>query len=157
MKVVVIYYSRSGTVKKMANIIGEYIKKEGIAIKVVSVENILPKDLLDYDGIIVGSPTYYGSMAGEIKRLFDDTVTFHGDLDGKIGGAFSSSANLGGGNETTILSILEAMFIHGMVIQGDPIGDHYGPVALEKVDRRCENNCKRFAQRFSSLLKMLKG
>jgi NAD(P)H dehydrogenase (quinone) len=66
---------------------------------------------------------------------------------------FSSSANIAGGNETTILSILEAMLIHGMVVQGDYKGDHYGHVAVGKVDERCEDNCRRQAQRFADLLK----
>jgi NAD(P)H dehydrogenase (quinone) len=69
-----------------------------------------------------------------------------------MGMAFSSAANIAGGNETTVLSILEAMLIHGMVIQGDPRGDHYGPVAIGKVDKRCEDNCRRMAQRFAELL-----
>ena len=155
MKALIIYYSRLGTVKEMAHAIGKFIKEKGVVVRVVFVEDISAKDLLEYDGIIVGSPTYYGSMAAEVKKLFDDTVAFHGKLDGKVGGAFSSSANLGGGNETTVLSILEAMLIHGMIIQGDWQGDHYGPVAIEEIDKRCKEICKRFAERFVNLLKKM--
>jgi NAD(P)H dehydrogenase (quinone) len=82
-------------------------------------------------------------------------VAFHGKFDGKIGMAFSSAANIAGGNETTVLSILQAMLIHGMIIQGDPKGDHYGPVAIGKVDKRCEDNCRRMADRFTELLEKL--
>jgi len=78
-------------------------------------------------------------------------------LDGKIGGAFTSSNNIGGGNETAILSILEAMLIHGMVVQGDSEGDHYGPVAIGALDKRVEANCQRFAKRFADLLKKISG
>ena len=156
MKVLIVYYSRGGTVKQMAHIIGEEIKKTGIEVNIVFSPNINTKDLLDYDGIIIGSPTYYGTMASEVKRLLDNTVSVHGKLNSKVGGAFSSSNNIAGGNETTILSILGAMLIHGMIIQGDPQGDHYGPVAIAKIDARCEENCRRFGRRFSTLIKRIK-
>jgi NAD(P)H dehydrogenase (quinone) len=157
MKVLIAYYSRGGTTKKMAEIIATEIKGKGVEVELASVDEVDPKDLLNYEGIIVGSPTYYGTMASEVKKLLDQSVSFHGKLDGKIGGAFSSSANLAGGNESTILSILEAMLIHGMIIQGDPRGDHYGPVAVGNIDTRCIQNCTRFAQRFVELLKRVRS
>jgi len=153
MKVLVAYYSKSGATKEMAKIIASALKEEGLEVRISSVDKVSPKELLEFDGIIIGSPTYYGGLAYQVKKLLDESVAFHGRLDGKIGGAFTSSANIGGGNETTLLSILEAMLIHGMVIQGDPKGDHYGPVAVGKVDKRAENNCLRFARRFAQLLK----
>jgi len=152
MKVVVIYYSQSGTTKKMAEIIHEEIKNKNLEADIFSVSEVKPEQLLEYDGIIVGSPTYYGTLAAQIKELFDRSVSFHGRLDGKVGAAFSSAANLAGGNETTILSILEAMLIHGMIIQGDPKGDHYGPVAIGAVDKRCADNCQRLVERFVKLV-----
>ncbi|MFA5270900.1 MAG: NAD(P)H-dependent oxidoreductase [Candidatus Omnitrophota bacterium] len=153
MKAVIIYYSRSGVTKKMAEIIHEEIKNNGLEADIFPVDKITPKELLSYEGIVIGSPTYYGTLAAEIKKFLDETVAFHGKLDGKAGMAFSSSANIAGGNETTVISILEAMLIHGMVIQGDFKGDHYGPVAVGKVDQRCQENCRRQAQRFVELLK----
>jgi len=152
MKVAVIYYSRGGTTKKMAEMITESVKEEGITVDIFSVSTIKAECLLKYDGLIIGSPTYYGTLAAEVKDLLDKSVSFHGKLNGKIGGAFSSAANIAGGNETTVLSILEAMLIHGMIIQGDPKGDHYGPVAIGQIDKRCEENCKRFGKRFVELL-----
>ena len=157
MKAIVVYYSRGGTTKKMAVCIGQEVKKEGVEVDVISVDEIKAKQLLDYDGIIIGSPTYYGTLAAQIKELIDESVAFHGKLDGKVGAAFSSAANIAGGNETTVLSILEAMLIHGMVVQGDYQGDHYGPVAIGSVDKRCNDNCIRFAQRFVKLLKKVRG
>jgi len=140
----------------MAEVITGVLRDQKAKVDLFSVEEVSPEDLLKYDGIIIGSPTYYGTLAYQVKKLLDDSVKFHGKLDGKIGGAFSSAANVGGGNETTVLSILEAMAIHGMIIQGDPKGDHYGPIAISGVDERAEGNCKRFAQRFISLLKKIK-
>jgi NAD(P)H dehydrogenase (quinone) len=157
MKVLIIYHSRGGTTKKMAELIAEEIKKKDIEVKLLSVDLVSSKEMLQYDGLIIGSPTYYGSMASEVKKLIDDSVSFHGKLDGKVGAAFSSSANVAGGNETTVLSILQAMLIHGMIVQGDFKGDHYGPVALNKNDPRCEQNCRRLAQWFVDLLKRIKS
>jgi len=154
-KVLVVYYSRSGNTKKMAELIADSMKKERVEVTVTKVQEVKSQELFNFDGIIVGSPVYYGSMAAQIKELFDETVRFHGRLDGKIGGAFSSSANIGGGNETTILDILNAMLIHGMIIQGDPLGDHYGPVAINNPDSRATKQCTRFGVRMAKLVKKI--
>lgn len=151
--VLVFYYSSGGNTKKMAELIAQSIKDEGVSVDLKRVEDIKAEDLLGYDGIVVGSPTYYGTMSAQIKRIFDDSVKFHTKLDGKIGGAFASSANIGGGNETTILDILNAMLIHGMIIQGDPKGDHYGPVSISSPDERAKKECLRYGQRIAKLLK----
>ena len=94
-------------------------------------------------------------MAGPVKQLFDDAVSFHGKLDGKIGAAFSSAANIGGGNETTIIGIIEAMLISGMIVHGDPKGDHYGPVSIAKPDERVKAQCQRRGRRIAELTKKL--
>ncbi|MDP3142368.1 MAG: flavodoxin domain-containing protein [Candidatus Omnitrophota bacterium] len=155
-KALVIYYSQSGNTEDMAKKIVASLTGEGVDAQLKNVTQAKPEDLLSVDGIIVGSPTYYGSMAFQIKELFDKTVKFHGKLDGKIGAAFTSSANIGGGNETTVLDILNAMLIHGMIIQGDPQGDHYGPVAIGKPDARVDKQCQRLGKRFARLLKGIK-
>ncbi len=156
-KGIVIYYSRSGNTKEMAEIIARSMDDAGLPTDCEPVEKVKAKDLLEYDAIVVGSPTYYGHMAGPIKQLFDDTVRFHGQLDGKVGAAFSSAMNIGGGNETTILGILEAMLISGMIVHGDPKGDHYGPVSISKPDDRVKRQCQRRGQRIAELTKKLKG
>jgi NAD(P)H dehydrogenase (quinone) len=155
-KGIVIYYSRSGNTKEMAEIIAGAMNEAGLETECESVEKVKADDLLNYDAIVVGSPTYYGQMAGQIKTLFDQTVKFHGRLDGKIGGAFSSAANIGGGNETTIMGIIDAMLIAGMIIEGDPQGDHYGPVSIGKPDDRVKMQCKRRGKRIAELTKKLK-
>ncbi len=152
-KALIIYYSETGNTEKMAKYIEEGIKKEGIDVETKKVKATKPDELLKADAIIIGSPTYYGSMAAPIKELLDESVKFHGRLEGKSGAAFTSSANIGGGNETTILDILKAMLIHGMVIQGDPQGDHYGPVAIGSPDTRSIKECKRLGQRIAKLIK----
>jgi NAD(P)H dehydrogenase (quinone) len=154
-KVLVCYYSRSGNTEKMANIIaGAIEQEEGISVSLKRVEDTQPEELLEYEGLIFGSPTYYGSMAWQMKKLLDESVAFHGQLSGKVGAAFTSAANLGGGNETTIMDILKAFLIHGMIIQGDPMGDHYGPVAMEAPDKRASRECERLGHRIARLVKM---
>jgi len=154
-KGIVIYYSRSGNTKEMAEIIAGAMNKAELPTECKSVDKVKAEDLLAFDAIVVGAPTYYGHMAGAIKQLFDDAVTYHGKLDGKIGAAFSSAANIGGGNETTIMGIIEAMLISGMVVQGDPQGDHYGPVSIGKPDDRVKRQCVRRGRRIAELTKKL--
>ena len=154
-KVLVAYYSRSGNTEKMAKLIAGHLKNHGVEVDLKKVQNTKPEDLQKADGIIIGSPTYYGSMAAEVKKLFDDSVKLHGRLDGKVGAAFSTAANIAGGNETTIVDILHAMLIHGFIIQGDPRGSHYGPVAIGQPDDRAAKECVRLAERFDALLKRL--
>ena len=149
--ILVAYYSRTGNTEEMAEIISEVLKQEGDEVDLKKVNEVSVDSLLEYDGIMLGTPVYYGTMAAEIKKLLDDSVKIHGKLEGKAGGAFSSSANIGGGNETAITDILNALLIHGMIIQGDPQGDHYGPVSINNPDSRVKDNCQRYAKRFSAL------
>ena len=154
-KVLVVYYSRTGNTEKMAKLIAEGVAAGGAEVVTKRVQDTVAEQLLDYDGIISGSPTYYGSMAWEMKKLLDDSVKFHGKLDGKAAGAFSSAANIGGGNETTILDMLNGWLIHGMIVQGDPQGDHYGRVSVGAPDDRVEKQCRRMGERFAALVKKI--
>jgi NAD(P)H dehydrogenase (quinone) len=78
-------------------------------------------------------------------------VKYHGQLEGKVGAAFSSAANIGGGNETTILAILHSMLIHGMILRGNSKGDHYGPVSINAPDSRVERQCRELGRRVAEL------
>jgi NAD(P)H dehydrogenase (quinone) len=156
-RIVVLYYSQGGNTKRMAELIGEGASAEGVEVNVRDVSAFGARELLNYQGIIIGSPTYYGTMSHQIKKLLDETVAFHSQLEGVVGAAFSSSANIGGGNETTILDILNAMLIHGMIIQGDSQGDHYGPVSIGSPDERSSKECQRLGSRVAKLVKKLSG
>ena len=150
-RVLVVYYSKSGNTEAMARIISEAISSEGIDVECKKVQETSIDELLDVDGIIVGSPTYYGIMAAEVKKFLDESIKHHGKLDGKVGAAFSSAHVTG--HETTVISILEALLIHGMIIQGDPQGFHYGPTSLLKPDDKVADACKRFGKRVAGLVK----
>jgi NAD(P)H dehydrogenase (quinone) len=156
-RIVVLYYSRTGNTEQMARAVAEGARKAGAEVEVATTEGFNVERLREFDGIIVGSPVYYGTMAAEVKKLIDESVRFHGALKGKVGGAFSSSANLAGGNETTIMDILQALLIHGMVIQGTHNGDHYGPVALGAPDARALRGCRQLGARVADLTSALAG
>jgi NAD(P)H dehydrogenase (quinone) len=154
-RALVCYYSVTHNTEKMAVKIADVLRAEGLDVDLKSVEDTTVDDLLKYDCLLFGSPTYYGSMAWPIKKLLDESVKFHGKLKGRVGGAFSSSANVGGGNETTILDILNALLIHGMVVRGDYRGDHYGPVSIGRPDSRALNCCESYAKNVAALAKKL--
>ncbi len=154
-KILVCYYSKTGNTEKMAQIITEVLKNHDFVVDLKRAEETKVRKLLDYDCLVFGSPTYYGSMAWPIKKLLDESIELHGQLSGKIGGAFSSAANVGGGNETTILDMLNALMIHGMVIRGDHRGDHYGPVSIGFPDERASECCKQYAENLAELVKKL--
>ncbi|NOZ23039.1 MAG: flavodoxin family protein [Planctomycetes bacterium] len=155
-KVLIVYYSESGNTAKMAQLVEEGAKKAGADVTLKKVQDVNVDDLLGYDALIVGSPTYYGQMAAEIKKMFDESVKFHGKLEGKVGAAFTSAANIGGGNETTIQGILECMLIHGMIVQGNHQGDHYGPVSIGAPDERVEKQCGILGERTAQLADKIK-
>jgi len=148
---IVLYYSRSGNTKEMAEAIAGAMNGAGLNTECKPVDKVNPADLPEYDAIVIGSPCYYGQMAAPIKQLIDDLVGRHGQLNGKVGGAFASSANVGGGSETTIVGILQAMLIAGMVIQGDPQGSHYGPLSIGRPDEQVKRQCERRGQRIAAL------
>jgi NAD(P)H dehydrogenase (quinone) len=141
----------------MAEAIARGIGNEGVPCDLIAVKGLKVDELLNYDALIFGSPTYYGQMAADMKKLIDDSVKHHGKLAGKIGGAFSSSGMMGGGGETTILSILEALMIHGMIVVGDASLQHYGPLAIESPDKDALETCVKYGTKIAALTKKISG
>ncbi len=154
--VLIAYYSRTGHTKVVAEIIAQGAQEEGAKVDLKPITEVKINSLVNYDAIILGSPDYYGTMAAEVKKLIDESIVLHGQLDGKIGGAFSSSANIGGGNETTILSILQGLLVHGMIVPGVVKGDHYGPVAINSPDERATHQSLNYGKLIAKLAAKLK-
>ena len=155
-KVLIVYYSRSGNTKKMAEHVAEGARTAGGEVTLKRVEDTSVDELQAADAVILGSPTYYGHSSGPMRTFLDKSVKYHGRLAGKVGGAFASSANTGGGNETTILDLLHALLIHGMIIEGSDDGDHYGPVSIGVPDDRVGSQCHALGQRVAGLAERIR-
>jgi len=127
-----------------------------VSVKVKKVDKTSLEDLSSADGIIIGSPTYYGQMSAKIKALIDKSVEIHGKLEGKVGAAFTSSGGTASGAETTLLSILQAMLVHGMIIQGRARSKHYGAATVGSPNKTELSLCRELGKRTASLVMKLK-
>ena len=152
-KILIIYYSRTGNTEKMAHLVEQGVKEESVEVKCQRIEDTSLDDLLDADGIIIGSPTYFGMMAAPLKEFIDRSNKYYGKLKGKVGGAFTSCHRIGGGGETTLQSIHNAFLIHGMIIQGETDGAHYGPLAVGAPNKTVSEECKNLGKRVAQLVK----
>ncbi|RVU32779.1 NAD(P)H:quinone oxidoreductase [Neptunomonas marina] len=142
--VLVLYYSRHGATRSMAQQIARGIEQAGIEARVRTVppvstqcEATLPAvpnegdiycteaDLKDCAGLALGSPTRFGNMASALKHFVDSTsgLWMSGALIGKPASVFSSTSSLHGGQETTLLSMMLPLMHHGMVIAGIPYSE----------------------------------
>ncbi|MFW5856899.1 MAG: flavodoxin family protein [Planctomycetota bacterium] len=156
-RVWILYYSRTGNTEAMARAVEEGVRKAGGTPVCKPVTDAHASELLEADALILGTPTYYGLPAGPLKTFLDETSAVHGKLEGKVGGAFSTSVHRGGGNETAILALLQAMLVHGMVVPGAARGDHYGPVALGEPDAAALTQCRELGERITRLAERLAG
>jgi NAD(P)H dehydrogenase (quinone) len=157
-KVLIVYDSNSGNTEKMAFAVAEGAKQvQGADVTVKKVDKASLDDLLAADAIIVGSPTYYGEMSGKLKTFIDMSVKIHGKLKGKVGAAFASSGGTASGAETTLLSIVQALLIHGMIVQGRHDNKHYGAASVGAPDEKATEDCKELGNRIASLTLKLKS
>ena len=154
-KVLIIYHSKTGNTKAMAEAVEEGVKKEDVEVIRKKIEDANVDDLLDSDGIIIGSPTYFAATTAEVKKFVDESIKHFGKLEGKIGAAFASAGGLGGGGETAILDILRAFLVHGMVVPGFTSGGHYGPLCLGSPDDGRKKVCVEFGQKVARVVKRL--
>jgi NAD(P)H dehydrogenase (quinone) len=156
VRVLVLYDSRSGNTEKMALAVVEGVRQvQNVDVVLKKVTDTSLDDLQGADGIVVGSPTFYGLMSGKLKVLFDESVEIHGKLAGKVGGAFTSYGGVASGAETTLLSIIDAMLIHGMIVQGNSNREHYGAAARGSPDKKATESCKELGKRVASLTSKL--
>jgi len=157
VRMLVCYYSRTGNTERMAKEIAKGARKAGAEVVVRAVKDADPKGLREFDAIVMGSPTYYGTMAAECKALIDRSVALHGKLDGRVGGACTSAGGRACGAETTVLDILKAWLIHGMVVQGTSGNFHYGPAAVGGPDKETLAACRAYGKRLAELAKQVRG
>jgi len=150
-RILISYFSKTGHTKAMAEEVAKGASIEGCDVMLKAVSDTSVDDMRDADAVVFGSPTYYGGAASELKLLIDQSVKYHGSLDGKVGGAFATAGMLGGGVETTVRGILDALLIHGMVVLGSPRIAHYGPVAVGNPDEKAKEECSKYGERLAKL------
>lgn len=153
-KVLVLYYSTYGHIEAMAYAIAEGARKTGAQVDVKRVPETVPEEiarnnhfkldqtapiatvaeLADYDAIVVGTGTRFGRISSQMAAFLDQAggLWACGALNGKIGGAFSSSATQHGGQETTLFSIITNLLHFGMMIVGLPYS-HQGQMSAEEI------------------------
>ncbi len=153
-KILVLYYSSYGHIEAMANAVAEGARSAGATVDVKRVPETVPPDLAkasyfkldqaapvatvdalaDYDAIIVGTPTRFGRMASQMAAFLDQCggLWMRGALNGKVGGAFTSTASQHGGQETTLFSIITNLLHFGMTVVGLPYS-YQGQLSIEEV------------------------
>lgn len=128
MQILVLYYSKGGNTRKLAEAIARGIETiQGTSALLKTTQEVTKDDFLDSAGVIAGSPVYFGVMAADLKRVFDEFVSTRKKMENKVGAAFTTSGDPSGGKETTLISIIQCLLIYGMVIAGDPM-DAHGPL-----------------------------
>jgi NAD(P)H dehydrogenase (quinone) len=140
-KVLVLYYSMYGHVEAMAEAVAEGARSTGADVSVRRVAETIPEEqarqigvkldqaaplatvdeLPGYDAIIVGAPTRFGTVPGQMRSFWDQTggLWMRGALVGKVASMFTSTAT-GGGNESTIIGFMSQFMHQGMVYVGLP-------------------------------------
>ena len=157
-KVLIAYFSHGGNTRKMAEALASAVEEAGCQVTLKKTTETTLDDLRAADGLLLGSPCYFGTMAAETKRFLDESIPLFGkgELVGKAAGAFASAGGIGGGGELTIMAMLAGMLIHGMVVQGLRKGGHFGPLAIGAPDQRVMDECQRYGQQFAQLVQKLK-
>jgi len=160
MQVLVLYYSRTGNTKKLAEGVAKGVREiPEVQCVVKSTADVTKQDFLDADGLIAGSPDYFGGMSSELKEILDRFVSVRPQMENKVGAAFSTGGDLSGGKETTLISILQALLIYGMIVVGDPLEatGHYGVTCVDAPDAEALENASKLGRRVASLVRQLRA
>jgi NAD(P)H dehydrogenase (quinone) len=158
MQVLILYYSKGGNTKKMAESIGEGVQLvQGVQPLLKSTQEVTKDDFVNSAGMIAGSPCYFGVMAWDLKRVFDDFVGVRKKMENKIGAVFATSGDPSGGKETTMMSIFQCLLIYGMIVVGDPMDatGHYGVACVGAPDEKAKENGRKLGRRVAELCKKL--
>lgn len=160
MQILILYFSRTGNTKKLAEAIAAGVEQAGgIDCSLKSAGEVTKENFLAADGIIAGSPVYFGSMAAELKSVFDRFVGLRKQMEGRIGAAFATAGDVSGGKETTMLSIIQAMLIYGMIIVGDPLDatGHFGTSCVGAPDEATLANAAKLGRRVADVVKKMRA
>ena len=152
------YYSQTGNTKQLAEVIAEGVKEiDGVECVLKPISEVTRDDLLAADGIIAGTPVYFGTMAAQLKMIFENSMDICGQMCGKIGAAFVTGAHHSDGKETTILSIIQAFLIYGMIVVGNSMdaSGHYGVACMDTPDVKAAKDAVKLGRRVALLVKTL--
>jgi NAD(P)H dehydrogenase (quinone) len=158
MNVLILYYSKGGNTRKLAEAIAEGVRQvDGVAPVLRHTRDVSKDDFVAADGLIVGSPVYFGTMAAQLKQILDEFIGIRRKMENKVGAAFSTSGDASGGKETTMMSIIQALLIYGMIIVGDPMSatGHYGTACAGSPDAATRENGRKLGLRVAELVKRL--
>jgi len=145
--VLVAYYTWKGHTERMAHAVAAGVASvEGARAVVRPIAEVGADDLLGAAGVILGSPTYLGSMAGPMKLFLDDwelrfgiNRRFDRNLTGRVAGAFATEGRTGGG-ELVLAELLQVLLRAGLVGVSAPAG--LGPIARTEDDVTIEAGCE---------------
>jgi NAD(P)H dehydrogenase (quinone) len=160
MQILVLYYSKGGNTRKLAGAIAEGVNSAGgVKALLKSTSEVTKDDFLNSDGVIAGSPVYFGVMAADLKRVFDDFIGTRKQMEGKVGAAFATSGDPTGGKETTMMSIIQCLMIYGMIIVGDPMSatGHYGTACSGAPGADVLDNASKLGYRTALVAKKVRG
>ncbi len=155
MNILVIYDSKTGHTQKMAEAVAKGAQDAGARVSLRRAETVVMKEIEDADGIILGSPTYFGQMSSKLKHIIDDSIESHTKLTAKVGAAFTSSGGTASGAETTLLGMVQALLIHGMIVQGNAETQHYGVAVQGEPKVRDLEACEELGARVTNLAAQL--
>ncbi|MBN1053082.1 flavodoxin family protein [Clostridium botulinum] len=153
MKISIIYFSKTGKTKEMANIIASGMKLEkDIEVELFDIDNINYDFLNESKAVIFGTPTYYANTCWQIKKWFDESSNCN--LSGKIGAVFATANYAQGGADTAILTIINHLMVKGMLVYsgGSSLGQpyiHLGAVALKENFEKSKDMFKIFGTRIA--------
>ncbi len=154
MNILVLYFSKGGNTKKLAQAVLDGVNSvEGAKGLLRDTASVTKEDFLGASGVIAGSPVYFGTMAAQLKQVFDEFISTRRKMEGKVGAAFATSGDPTGGKETTMMSIIQALMIYGMVITGDPMSatGHYGVACAGTPDDKTLENGMKLGDRVARL------
>ena len=163
-RILVLYYSKDGHTKMMADLVVEGATGVSPAeVRLKSVNEATADDLTWCDGIAVGSPTHMGTIAWEVKQWWDVTAApLWPKTEGKIGCAFTSSGGYGGGGELTCLALQIVLMNYGLLVFGVPDyvapGQtlHYGAICAGRPRNDDEREaCRRLGRRLAEWVQTL--
>ena len=145
-KMLILYYSGGGNTQRMAEAIGEAMRSSAMNVTVRDVEKFDISLLPNYDGIVVGSPTYFSNMAWQVKKMIDESIVHYrgGKLKGKVAGIFTSAGTRKDGKDC--LKMLEIALGHHhemKVVDGILRVDGEGG---KEVEKRCHEYGKRLVR-----------